>query len=81
MPGQDGLSVSRLLKAGRAPLIIFVTAYDQNAAQAFQAHAIDYLHRPFDQELLMEALRLRQIRAGTPGRIIRECGTVTASVN
>lgn len=56
MPGLDGLSVSRLLKAGRGPLIIFVTAYDQYAAQAFQVHALDYLLKPFDQERLMEAL-------------------------
>lgn len=57
MPGLDGLSVSRMFKAGRAPLIIFVTAYDQYAVQAFQVHALDYLLKPFDQERLKEALQ------------------------
>ena len=57
MPGLDGLAVSRLLKAARAPLIIFVTAYDQYAVQAFQVRALDYLLKPFDQERLMESLQ------------------------
>lgn len=65
MPQLDGLSVARLLKAERAPLIIFVTAYDQYAVQAFQVHALDYLLKPFDQERLREALQRakEQLRA------------------
>jgi two-component system, LytTR family, response regulator len=57
MPQLDGLAVSRLLKGVRAPLIIFVTAYDQYAVQAFQVRALDYLLKPFDQERLQEALQ------------------------
>ena len=37
--------------------MIFVTAYDQYAARAFEAHAIDYLLKPFSQSRFQEALR------------------------
>ena len=53
MPDMDGfevlesLSIKELL---RIPAIIFVTAYDQYALQAFEYHALDYLLKPFDRE-------------------------------
>ena len=52
MPGQDGLDAAAELAdawpAGRAPLppLVFVTAYDQYAVQAFEAQAIDYVLKP-----------------------------------
>lgn len=68
MPEITGLEVAASLPQP-APLVVFVTAYDQYAIQAFDANAIDYLLKPYDQERLNRALqraeeRLRQ-RAST----------------
>lgn len=56
MPGLDGFEVVREVGAERMPHIIFVTAYDQYALQAFEVHALDYLLKPFDEERFRTAL-------------------------
>src|ERR1700674_4046814 len=49
MPECDGFEVLRMLEAGAPlPVIVFVTAYDQYALRAFDAGALDYLLKPFD---------------------------------
>jgi two-component system, LytTR family, response regulator len=48
MPGLSGFDVLKELPAASLPLIVFVTAYDQYAIQAFEARAIDYLLKPVD---------------------------------
>jgi DNA-binding LytR/AlgR family response regulator len=54
MPGVDGL---RLASEGRdLPPVIFTTAYDQYAVQAFEANAVDYLLKPIQSERLETAL-------------------------
>lgn len=55
MPEMDGLSVAQQLPEP-APHIIFVTAYDEFALQAFDANAIDYLLKPYDEERFLRAL-------------------------
>lgn len=61
MPGMDGFEVARRLAGSHMPAVIFVTAYDQFALQAFEAHALDYLLKPINPGRLDEALaRLRQ---------------------
>jgi two-component system LytT family response regulator len=50
MPGGGGFDVLRALGAGRRPMIVFVTAFDRYAVQAFDAHALDYLLKPFSDE-------------------------------
>jgi len=57
MPGMTGLEVCRSLPPGELPCIVFVTAYDRYALQAFAVHAIDYLLKPFDRERFQDALR------------------------
>jgi two-component system LytT family response regulator len=57
MPGKSGLEVVRAVGPERMPATIFVTAYDQYALKAFDAAAIDYLVKPFDDERFAEALR------------------------
>ncbi len=57
MPGQDGVSLAGdLLTLAHPPLIIFVTAYDDRAVQAFELNALDYLLKPFDDDRLHAAL-------------------------
>lgn len=59
MPELSGIDLAASLPAP-APLVVFVTAYDEYALRAFDANAIDYLLKPFDQARLRRALeRLR----------------------
>jgi len=65
MPGLDGFGVLRALTPEALPTIIFVTAFDQYAMQAFDAHAVDYLLKPFDRERFSAALtRARDLIRG-----------------
>ena len=57
MPGYGGFEVLRQLgDEDRLPVVIFVTAYDQYAIQAFEASALDYLLKPVDESRLHQAL-------------------------
>lgn len=61
MPELDGVGVVRKLAGPSLPGIVFVTAYDRYAVEAFELHAIDYLLKPFDDDRLRAALsRARQ---------------------
>jgi len=56
MPELDGFGVIEAVGAERMPPTLFVTAYDQFALRAFEAHALDYLLKPFDAERFKAAL-------------------------
>lgn len=58
MPGMSGIEVARHL-AGSAlpPAVIFVTAFDEHALQAFEVHALDYLLKPVRADRLLAALQ------------------------
>src|SRR5215831_18574734 len=56
MPGLNGFDVVRELQGDSMPLIIFVTAFDQFAINAFEVHAVDYLLKPVEQPRLEEAV-------------------------
>lgn len=57
MPGMDGFTVAReLLDSDHPPLIIFATAFDSHAVQAFEIDAVDYLLKPFGVERLKQAV-------------------------
>jgi len=61
MPGLDGFAVARGLRAGHRPAVIFVTAFDGHAVDAFQVGAVDYLLKPVRRERLAAAIeRVRQ---------------------
>ena len=65
MPGLSGLDVVRALDPVERPRIVFVTAYDRFAIQAFDLYAVDYLLKPFARERLAAAVaRLRERRQG-----------------
>ena len=57
MPEMSGFEVLRALAAEEIPDVIFVTAHDQHALEAFEVHATDYLLKPFKQARFREALR------------------------
>jgi two-component system LytT family response regulator len=56
MPELDGFEVLDKIPPGEMPVVIFTSAYDQYAIRAFEANALDYLLKPFDQERLHHAV-------------------------
>jgi len=58
MPGISGVDLARVLARFRAPpRVVFVTAHDEHAVDAFDLHAVDYLLKPVHPERLTEAVR------------------------
>jgi len=60
MPGCDGLQVLAELPEDRRPAVIFATAHERFALDAFDVAAVDYLLKPFDRERCQQALRRAQ---------------------
>ncbi|MBT3093972.1 MAG: response regulator transcription factor [Candidatus Thiodiazotropha sp. (ex Lucina pensylvanica)] len=61
MPGMDGLEAARrLAESDRPPAVIFTTAYEEHALQAFESSAQDYLLKPVRRERLLTALQRSQ---------------------
>ena len=65
MPECDGFDVLELLGADMPPAVVFVTAYDQYALRAFEAGALDYLLKPFDNARFERALNRAKERIAT----------------
>ncbi|MEL6715196.1 MAG: LytTR family DNA-binding domain-containing protein [Planctomycetota bacterium] len=83
MPGADGLAVVASLPEDARPLVVFATAHDDHAVEAFDLHAVDYLLKPFDDarfEKALERARARRREEGPDegrlriGRVIGEGG-------
>ncbi len=82
MPGQTGLEAAQALAEDwpedvAFPLLVFVTAYDQYALQAFDAHAVDYLVKPVDSTRLAACVARLQRRLGD--RIVLSSGPAHAT--
>jgi len=71
MPGCDGLQVIARLPAERRPAVIFATAHERFALDAFEVQAVDYLLKPFDRERFQTALRRAEdhLRARRTGKL------------
>ncbi|MFI9151372.1 LytR/AlgR family response regulator transcription factor [Streptomyces sp. NPDC053367] len=92
MPGLDGLDLARLLTGfAHPPLVVFVTAHEDFAVQAFDLKAVDYVLKPVRRERLAEAVRRTADLLGTaapripvhepdPDHIAVELGGVTRFV-
>ena len=80
MPELDGLAVVRSLRGAHTPQIIFVTAYERHALEAFEVGAVDYLLKPVRRERLEKALEKarRQLKnspaAQSPKKIVGRRG-------
>lgn len=70
MPQMSGFEVLAALGREQLPAVVFVTAYDQYALQAFEVHALDYLLKPFHQERFQQSLEhvRKQLQRGGGGR-------------
>lgn len=83
MPEMNGFAVARSLRGERLPLIIYVTAFDRHALQAFETGAVDYLLKPVRRERLRAALDkaraqlggLQREQAPPPRRIVGRVGS------
>jgi two-component system LytT family response regulator len=56
MPEKNGFEVIKAIGPKKLPTVVFVTAYDQYALQAFDVHALDYLLKPFNRERIKRAM-------------------------
>lgn len=76
MPGFTGFEVARrLLDSGMESQLVFVTAYDQHAIEAFEVNAVDYLLKPVEPERLetaVERVRRRLLAERPPARTVGE---------
>ncbi len=64
MPGLDGFSVARQLRGGRLPLVVYVTAFEAHALEAFETGAVDYLLKPVRRERLAAAIGKARAQLG-----------------
>jgi two-component system LytT family response regulator len=61
MPGMSGFELIEAVGAANMPPVVFVTAYDEFALQAFEAHALGYLLKPYDQRRFREVFQHAQL--------------------
>jgi two-component system, LytTR family, response regulator len=71
MDALTGMGLARALDPANLPLIVFVTAYDHYALEAFEVSAVDYLLKPFDEvrfRAMLERVRRRHAAPSAPDR-------------
>jgi two-component system, LytTR family, response regulator len=79
MPGLNGLEVAAQLEPAAAPLVVFVTAFDEHAIKAFELNAADYLLKPYDRDRLRKTLERLRARRASPERIDAGAAAVRAA--
>jgi two-component system LytT family response regulator len=73
MPEVNGFEVLAGVRPEELPVVIFVTAFDEFALRAFEAQALDYLLKPFDQERFQKAvLRARTFLQGSESSVFHQ---------
>lgn len=82
MPEMNGFETLQTINPEKVPAIIFVTAYDQYAIQAFDVHALDYLLKPFNRERFKRAVgRAReQIESTQVGKVDERLAALLADL-
>jgi two-component system LytT family response regulator len=65
MPGMNGFDVVKQLQSDQMPMVIFCTAYQRYALDAFDLHAVDYILKPLDRRRLERALARAALRLNT----------------
>ena len=71
MPGMNGFDVIEQIDVGNMPPVIFITAFDEYAVQAFEVHAVDYLLKPFDFKRFQMAFN-RALDSPRPQEALKE---------
>ena len=81
MPDLDGFEVLQAVPPDRMPTVIFTTAFDRYALQAFDAQAVDYLLKPYSEARFASALaRARLAIAAADGQQARRLGGLVSQV-
>jgi two-component system LytT family response regulator len=82
MPEKNGFDVIKALGNESLPNIVFITAYDQYALQAFEVHALDYLLKPFNRERFHQAVRRAkdQIESRRRGELDERLASLISSI-
>ena len=81
MPGMDGLQVARLIDDA-GPVVVFITAFSQYAARAFDVSAVDYVMKPFSDPRLLDALdrAKRRVRERRLGELANQVTSLSAEL-
>jgi two-component system, LytTR family, response regulator len=72
LPDGTGFDVVRQVGPPQMPAVVFVTAYDKYAIQAFDVNAVDYLLKPFDESRLRASVERARGRLSRPSALIRQ---------
>lgn len=72
LPDGTGFDVVRQVGPAKMPAVVFVTAYDKYAIQAFEINAVDYLLKPFDKSRLLASLERARARLSQPSALLRQ---------
>ncbi|MFQ3264998.1 MAG: two-component system LytT family response regulator [Colwellia sp.] len=87
MPGIDGFGVIKKLQSDIVPMVVFTTAFEQYALDAFDVHAVDYILKPIDEDRIQRAIQRAIVRSETDentlnkSRIISAIDTINARAN
>ncbi|WP_086929841.1 LytR/AlgR family response regulator transcription factor [Agarilytica rhodophyticola] len=69
MPGLDGFDVVKGMQGDDMPMVVFVTAFDQYAVDAFNVHAVDYILKPVEEERLQQAVEKARAKQQEKGAL------------
>lgn len=73
MPDMDGFAVLEQIEAEVLPVVVFVTAFDRFALEAFRVHALEYLLKPFEDDRFAETLQACRQRVAESRSLDRGC--------
>ena len=79
MPGLDGVEVAQRLSGDHPPAIVFVTAFNHYAIEAFEVNAVDYILKPIDTDRLNEALSRAKARVATKQQLVSCLSDITSN--
>jgi DNA-binding LytR/AlgR family response regulator len=82
MPGMDGLQLARLVD-DHGPVVVFITAFSQYAARAFDVSAVDYVLKPYSDRRLADALERakRRVRERRLGELASQASTSSVELS
>lgn len=78
MPGIDGFGVIKKLQSDIVPLVVFTTAFEQYALDAFDVHAVDYILKPIDEERIKRAVQRALVRCETEEDTLNKSRIISA---
>lgn len=78
MPGMNGFEVVQALQIQKMPMVVFVTAFDQFAADAFDIHAVDYILKPLDAERVSRSVERALARLAGNSSDVTNVGSVAS---